>query len=152
MVWKGVYHINAVDCVTQFQLLATCERISEAYLLPVIQQLFDQFLSTMLGFHANNGSEYVNYQVARLLESCASNSPGHDHDIPTRMLWCNPKTVPLCINIRVIPLFRNDLLKKSTHSALIFLTPMSISTVPASFLKPSLTQRVKSGKSIVTNT
>ena len=31
---KGVYHINAVDCVTQFQLVATCEKISEAWLKP----------------------------------------------------------------------------------------------------------------------
>ena len=33
---KGVYHINAVDCLTQWELVATCEKISEAYLLPVI--------------------------------------------------------------------------------------------------------------------
>lgn len=65
---KGVYHINAVDCVTQFQLVATCERISEAYLLPVIRQLLDQFPFAILGFHADNGSEYINYKVARLLE------------------------------------------------------------------------------------
>jgi hypothetical protein len=29
--FKGVYHINPVDCVTQWELVATCERISEAY-------------------------------------------------------------------------------------------------------------------------
>ena len=34
---KGLYHINAVDCVTQFELVASCERISEAYLLPVLE-------------------------------------------------------------------------------------------------------------------
>ncbi len=33
---KGVNHINAVDCVTQWQLVATCERISGAFLLPVL--------------------------------------------------------------------------------------------------------------------
>src|SRR6202171_4417315 len=33
---KGLYHINAVDCVTQFEIVATCEQLSEAYLLPVI--------------------------------------------------------------------------------------------------------------------
>ena len=33
----GVFHINAVDGVTQFQLVATCEKISEAYLLRVHQ-------------------------------------------------------------------------------------------------------------------
>ena len=65
---KGVYHINAVDCVTQFQLVATCEKISEAYLLPVIRQLLEGFPFVILGFHADNGSEYINYQVATLLE------------------------------------------------------------------------------------
>ncbi|MDQ3776813.1 MAG: hypothetical protein M3461_21920, partial [Pseudomonadota bacterium] len=33
---KGIYHINVVDCVTQWEGVATCERLSEAYLLPVI--------------------------------------------------------------------------------------------------------------------
>lgn len=65
---KGVYHINVVDCVTQFQLVATCERISEAHLLPVIRQLLDEFPFVILGFHADNGSEYINYQVAKLLK------------------------------------------------------------------------------------
>jgi transposase InsO family protein len=65
---KGVYHINAVDCVTQYQLVATCEKISEAYLLPVIRQLLAGFPFDILGFHADNGSEYINYQVASMLE------------------------------------------------------------------------------------
>ena len=81
---KGVYHINAVDCVTQFQLVASCERISEAYLLPVIQQLLDQFPFTILGFHADNGSEYINYKVARLLEKLriefTKSRPRHSND------------------------------------------------------------------------
>lgn len=65
---KGVYHINAVDCVTQMQFVATCEKISEAYLLPVIRQLLDGFPFVILGFHSDNGSEYINYTVAKLLE------------------------------------------------------------------------------------
>lgn len=65
---KGVYHINAVDCVTQFQLVATCEKISEAFLLPVIRQLLDGFPFIILGFHSDNGSEYINYQVAQMLD------------------------------------------------------------------------------------
>jgi transposase InsO family protein len=65
---KGVYHVNAVDCVTQSQLVATCEKISEASLLPVIRQLLAGFPCVILGFHADNGSEYINYQVATLLE------------------------------------------------------------------------------------
>jgi len=81
---KGVYHINAVDSVTQFQLVATCEKISEAYLLPVIQQLLDGFPFVILGFHADNGSEYINYQVAALLEKLrvefTKSRPRHSND------------------------------------------------------------------------
>jgi transposase InsO family protein len=65
---KGLYHINAVDCVTQWQLVATCERLSEAYLLPVIEELLAVFPFRIEGFHADNGSEYINHQVARMLE------------------------------------------------------------------------------------
>ncbi len=35
---KGLYHINAVDCVTQYEAVATCERISEAFLIPVLRK------------------------------------------------------------------------------------------------------------------
>lgn len=65
---KGLYHINAVDCVTQWQVVASCERISEAYLLPVIEQMLDQFPFPVLGLHADNGGEYINHAVARLLD------------------------------------------------------------------------------------
>ena len=81
---KGVYHINAVDCVTQMQFVATCERISEAYLLPVIQQLLEGFPFVILGFHADNGSEYINYRVAKLLDKLrvefTKSRPRHSND------------------------------------------------------------------------
>ena len=64
---KGVYHVNAVDCITQFEIVATCERISEAFLLPVLEQLLASFPFTVRGFHADNGSEYINHHVAKLL-------------------------------------------------------------------------------------
>lgn len=64
---KGVYHINAVDEVTQFQAVVCVEKISEAYLIPALEELFDAFPFVIRGFHSDNGSEYVNYQVARLL-------------------------------------------------------------------------------------
>lgn len=65
---KGLYHINAVDCVTQWQVVATVQTLSEAHLLPVIEQMLAQFPFEILGFHADNGSEYVNHRVAELLE------------------------------------------------------------------------------------
>ena len=65
---KGVYHINAVDIVTQWELVACVERISEAYLLPVIALLLEGFPFEIRGFHSDSGSEYVNHEIARLLE------------------------------------------------------------------------------------
>ena len=64
---KGVYHINAVDCVTQYEGIATCEKISEAFLIPVLEELLQSFPFTILGFHSDNGSEYINGHVAKLL-------------------------------------------------------------------------------------
>ena len=65
---KGLYHINAVDCVTQWQVVATVQTISEAHLLPDIEQMLEQFPFEILGFHADNGSEYVNQRVAAMLD------------------------------------------------------------------------------------
>jgi transposase InsO family protein len=81
---KGLYHINAVDCVTQWQVVATVQNISEAYLLPVIRQMLEQFPFEILGFHADNGSEYVNHKVAKLLEKLRAeftrSRPRHSND------------------------------------------------------------------------
>jgi transposase InsO family protein len=62
------YHINAVDIVTQWELAASAERISEAYLLPVIGLLLEGFPFNILGFHSDSGSEYLNHETAKLLE------------------------------------------------------------------------------------
>jgi transposase InsO family protein len=64
---KGIYHINAVDCVTQYEAVATCERISEAFLIPVLEELLHSFPFVIRGFHSDNGSEYINRHVAELL-------------------------------------------------------------------------------------
>jgi len=64
---KGVYHINTVDCVTQYEGVATCERISEAFLIPVLEALLESFPFVIQGFHSDNGSEFINRHVAELL-------------------------------------------------------------------------------------
>jgi transposase InsO family protein len=64
---KGVYHINAVDEVTQWEVVASVEKISEAYLVLVLEEMLAQFPFTLLGFHSDNGSEFVNHVVAGLL-------------------------------------------------------------------------------------
>ncbi len=65
---KGVYHINAVDEVTQFEVICTVEKISEQYLIPVLEDLLFEFPFLIKGFHSDNGSEYVNQYVVKLLD------------------------------------------------------------------------------------
>jgi len=64
----GVYHINAVDQVTQWQIVSATARISEAWLEPVLAALLRQFPFRIRGFHSDNGSEFINRTVARLLQ------------------------------------------------------------------------------------
>ena len=64
---KGVYHINAVDTVTQWQVVGGARQISEAFLQPVRIAIRQQFPFRVLGFHTDNGSEFINHTVAQLL-------------------------------------------------------------------------------------
>jgi transposase InsO family protein len=65
---KGVYQINAVDEVTQFEIVCSVEKISEQYLMPALEQMLESFPFAILGFHSDNGSEYINQRVANLLQ------------------------------------------------------------------------------------
>ena len=65
---KGVYHINAVDTVTQWQVIGCAAKISEQFLIPVLEAMLHQFPFRIRGFHADNGSEFINHTVAKLLE------------------------------------------------------------------------------------
>ena len=53
--------------MTQYEGVATCERISEAFLIPVLEALLQSFPFKILGFHSDNGSEFINHQVVKLL-------------------------------------------------------------------------------------
>jgi transposase InsO family protein len=65
---KGVYHINLVDEVTQWQLMGSVEGISEAFLAPLLEELLRSFPFVVIEFHSDNGSEYINKIVAALLK------------------------------------------------------------------------------------
>lgn len=64
---KGVYHINSVDEVTQWEIVAAVEKISEAYLEPILRIIIEQYPFTICEFHADNGSEYINKVIVALL-------------------------------------------------------------------------------------
>ena len=64
---KGVYHINALDEVTQFEVICSTQKISEQFLNPIFTQMFEQYPFVIKGFHADNGSEYINRAVAEML-------------------------------------------------------------------------------------
>ena len=64
---KGVYVVNVVDEVTQYEHVGAAPAISERFMVPVLEALLRLFPFDVLGFHADNGSEYVNRRVAALL-------------------------------------------------------------------------------------
>ncbi len=64
---KGVYHINLTDEVTQWEVIGCVEGISEKFMLPVLEDAILQFPFKIINFHSDNGSEYINHQVAALL-------------------------------------------------------------------------------------
>ncbi len=81
---KGVYHINAVDEVTQWEVLGAVPQISEAFLIPVLEAMLAQFPFAIRGFHSDGGSEYINHRVAgmlnKLLIEQTKSRPRHSND------------------------------------------------------------------------
>jgi transposase InsO family protein len=64
---KGIYHITAVDEVTQWEIVAATPQISEFWLIPLLETMLQQFPFVIRNFHSDNGSEFINYTVAKLL-------------------------------------------------------------------------------------
>ena len=81
---KGVYHLNAVDEVTQWQVVGAVPQISEAWLKPVLEAMLAQFPFRIRGFHSDNGSEFINHTVAKLLNKLlieqTKSRPRHSND------------------------------------------------------------------------
>ncbi len=81
---KGGYHINAVDEVTQWHVVGASAQISEAWLIPVLEAMLVQFPFRILGFHSDNGSEFIHHTVAKLLKKLlieqTKSRPRHSND------------------------------------------------------------------------
>jgi transposase InsO family protein len=65
---KGVFHINSVDAVTQWEVLGCIPRISEQHVQPLLEAMLAQFPFPILGLHFDNGSEFINHSMVKLLE------------------------------------------------------------------------------------
>jgi len=81
---KGLYHINAVDEVTQWQVVGATAQVSEAWLIPVLAAMLAQFPFQIRGFHSDNGSEFINHTVAEMLNKLlveqTKSRPRHSND------------------------------------------------------------------------
>jgi len=62
----GVHHIN-LDTVTQWQNVGCVETISERHMIPVLEAILHQFPFRIIGFHCDNGSEFLNHRVSKML-------------------------------------------------------------------------------------
>ena len=81
---KGLYHINAVDEVTQWQVVGATPYISESWLIPLLESMLGQFPFRVRGFHSDNGSEFINHTVEKLLNKLlieqTKSRPRHSND------------------------------------------------------------------------
>jgi transposase InsO family protein len=93
---KGVYHINMVDEVTQWEIVGAVEKISEQYLEVLLEELIKQFPFRIINFHSDNGSEYINKTVAKLLNKLVISQT------KSRSGKCNDQALVECKNGSVI--------------------------------------------------
>ena len=81
---KGAYHINAVDEVTQWEIMATGARISGYCPVPALEDILSGLPFVIRGFHSDNGSEFINRVVAELLNKLlihfTKSRPRHSND------------------------------------------------------------------------
>jgi len=93
---KGIYHINIVDEVSQWEIIGCVERISEYYLEPLLKDLIKQFPFKIINFHSDNGSEFINKVVAQLLNKLLIKQT------KSRARHCNDNALAECKNGAII--------------------------------------------------
>jgi len=81
---KGVYHINTVDEVIQWEVVGAVEKITDCHLIPLLGKLITSYPYRIINFHADNGSEYINRKVAEMLNNLfvklTKSRPRHTND------------------------------------------------------------------------
>ena len=81
---KGIYHINMVDMVTQYEFVGAVEAISSNFMKKILSELLEKFPFRIIEFHSDNGSEYINQVVVKLLNELlielTKTRPRHSND------------------------------------------------------------------------
>lgn len=81
-----MYHINTVDEITQREIIGATEKITEAYLLPLLEKFTTSYPFRIITFHSDNGSEYINTKVAKMLNKLliklTKNRPRNTNETP----------------------------------------------------------------------
>jgi transposase InsO family protein len=81
---KGIYHINMVDMVTQYEFVGAAEAISSNFMKKILSELLEKFPFRIIEFHSDNGSEYINQVVVKLLNELlielTKTRPRHSND------------------------------------------------------------------------
>lgn len=62
-----MYHINTIDKLIQWKVIGAVEKITEEYLLALLEKMIDSYPYRIINFHADNGSEYISQEVAEKL-------------------------------------------------------------------------------------
>ena len=70
---KGIYYVNIIDEVTQFEFIFCVPAISEKYMKEVLKMLLMICPFRIINFHSDNGSEFINQVIARLLNKAHIN-------------------------------------------------------------------------------
>lgn len=81
---KGVYHINTVDEAVQWEIAGSAKKITAKYLKPLLLKILASYPFIIISFHADNGSEYINKDIAdmlnKLLIRLTKSRPRHSND------------------------------------------------------------------------
>ena len=64
---NSIYHIHAIDEVTQYEAIVAVPEINQTFMLPALEKLLNMFPFKIIEFHSDNGSEFINYKVLELL-------------------------------------------------------------------------------------
>ena len=111
---KGVYIVNLVDEVTQYEYVGVVRGISERFLIPALEALLLMFPFPILGFHADNASRRdapapststTGWSVSS--RSCMSaSSRSRARGVPTTTRWSRARTPTWCAGISATSISR----------------------------------------------